>query len=227
MLRIAIADDHALFRKSLKLLIGSFENMEIVAGASNGIELLEKLQTVTADILLLDLQMPEMDGFETCSKINELYPDMKILVLTLISEEDTIRKIMDMGVNGYFTKNTDPHELEKAIWKLQDNGFYFEKSLTAVIENILNNNKTTIKVPVSITHREMEIIRLAVNEYSGKEIADQLGISLKTVDVHKRNLMGKTHAKNFIGVITYALFNRLILITDLTTNNKKIQENPY
>lgn len=216
MLRIAIADDHALFRKSLKLLIGSFENMEIVAGASNGIELLEKLKTVTADILLLDLQMPEMDGFETCTKINELYPDLKILVLTLISEEDTIKKIMDMGVNGYFTKNTDPHELEKAIWKLEDNGFYFEKSLTAIIENILaNQTKKENPAPVSITEREMEIIRLAVKEFSGKEIADKLGISLKTVEVHKRNLMEKTKAKNFIGVITYALSNQLIFITEL------------
>lgn len=218
MLRIAIADDHVLFRKSLKLLIGSFENMEIVAGASNGVELLEKLKTVTADILLLDLQMPEMDGFETCNKINELYPDLKILVLTLISEEDTIKKIMDMGVNGYFTKNTDPHELEKAIWKLEDNGFYFEKSLTAVIENILKNQTNATPenpVPVPITDREMEIIRLAVKEFSGKEIADKLGISLKTVEAHKRNLMEKTNAKNFIGVITYALSNQLIVITEL------------
>lgn len=217
MLRIAIADDHALFRKSLKLLIGSFENMEVVAGASNGIELLEKLKSVTADILLLDIQMPEMDGFETCTKINELYPDLKILVLTLISEEDTIKKIMDMGVNGYFTKNTDPHELEKAIWKLEDNGFYFEKSLTAIIENILTNQtKIESQTPVSITEREMEIIRLAVKEFSGKEIADKLGISLKTVEVHKRNLMEKTSAKNFIGVIMYALSNQLIFINELT-----------
>lgn len=215
MLRIAIADDHVLFRKSLKLLINSFENMEIVTEATNGIELLEKLQTVTADILLLDLQMPEMDGFETCNKINERYPDIKILVLTLISEEDTIRKIMSMGVNGYFTKNTDPHELEKAIRKLDDNGFYFEKSLTVVIENILNNYPNTNEESISITDREMEIIRLAVKEYSGKEIADQLGISLKTVEVHKRNLMEKTNAKNFIGVITYALSNQFIFINEL------------
>ena len=215
MLRIAIADDHVLFRKSLKLLINSFENMEIVVEATNGIELLEKLQTVTADILLLDLQMPEMDGFETCNKINEQYPDIKILVLTLISEEDTIRKIMNMGVNGYFTKNTDPHELEKAIRKLDDNGFYFEQNLTSVIENILNNYQSTNEESISITDREMEIIRLAVKEYSGKEIADQLGISLKTVEVHKRNLMEKTNAKNFIGVITYALSNQFIFINEL------------
>lgn len=217
MLQIAIADDHALFRKSLKLLIGSFENMEVVAEASNGIELLEKLTTATADILLLDLQMPEMDGFETCNKINALYPNIKILILTLISEEDTIKKIMNMRVNGYFTKNTNPHELEKAIWELEDNGFYFEKSLTAVVENILKNQtKTESSVPVSITDREMEIIRLVVKEFSGKEIADKLGISLKTVEVHKRNLMEKTNAKNFIGVITYALSNQLIFITELS-----------
>lgn len=213
MLRIAIVDDHTLFRKSLKLLISSFKNMEVVSEASNGIELLEKLKTVTVDILLLDLQMPEMDGFETCDKINELYPNIKILILTLINEEDTIRKMMNTSVNGYLTKNTNPYELEKAIWELEDNGFYFEKSLTDVIKNILKNQPKT-EVPNSITEREMEIIQLTLKELSGKEIADKLGISLKTVEVHKRNMMEKTHAKNFIGVITYCLLNELISLND-------------
>lgn len=142
MLRIAITDDHTLFRKSLGLLINSFENMQVVAEASNGIELLDKLQTVSVDILLLDLQMPEMDGFETSQKVKELYPKIKTLVLTLMNETDTIKKVVKMGVQGYFTKNTPPKELEDAIWKLQDNGFYFEKSLSAVINEILNNPET-------------------------------------------------------------------------------------
>lgn len=92
MLRIAITDDHTLFRKSLELLINSFKNMQVVVKASNGIELLEKLQTTPVDILLLDLQMPEMDGFETSQKVKELYPKIKTLVLTLMNETDTIKK---------------------------------------------------------------------------------------------------------------------------------------
>src|SRR5690554_1428907 len=117
MLRIAITDDHKLFRKSLALLINNFENMEVVLEASNGMELLEKLETTSVDVLLLDLQMPEMDGFETYRNIKERYPDIKTIV----------RQVVKMGVQGYFTKNTPIEELEEAIWKLEDDGFYFEK----------------------------------------------------------------------------------------------------
>src|SRR5690606_3623414 len=101
MLKIALTDDHTLFRKSLGLLINSFEGMEIVAEAANGLELLKKLETTEVDILLLDLQMPEMDGFETCIRIKQHYPNIKILILTLMNEAETIEKVFNMGVNGY------------------------------------------------------------------------------------------------------------------------------
>ncbi len=217
MLRIAVADDHILFRKSLKLLIASFGDMEVVAGASNGKELLEKLETVSVDILLLDLQMPEMDGFETCQKVNELYPDIKILVLTLRDDAETIREVMKLGIHGYFTKNTDPSELKNAILKLNDDGFYFEKSLTSIIEDILDYpsmESETIK-PLVFSDREMEIVRLTLKEYSGSEIAVKLNISPKTVEKHKRNLMERVESKNFIGVITYALLHDLLSLNEL------------
>ncbi len=209
MLRIAITDDHTLIRKSLILLVGSFEDVEVVIEAGNGIELLEKLQTQTVDILLLDLQMPEMDGFETSSKINELYPDVKILVLTFRDEVDTIKKLIQLGVQGYFTKNTAPSELKNAIMKINDGGFYFEKSLTAIVQNILDDAPKTPKAKelLIFTDRELDIVRLTLKEYSGIQIANKLCISPKTVEKHKRNLMEKIGAKNFIGVITYALIH--------------------
>lgn len=212
MLKIAITDDHTLFRKSLSLLVGSFENMQVVVEASNGKELLEKLESTAVDILLLDLQMPEMDGFETSLKINERYPDIKILVLTLLNEESTIKTVMEMGVHGYFTKNTDPSELENAILKLNDGGFYFEKSLTTVIQHILEDSTVTSKPKelLIFSDREMDIVRLTLKEYSGTQIAYELNISPKTVEKHKRNLMEKTGSKNFIGVITYALLHNFI-----------------
>ena len=212
MLRIAITDDHTLFRKSLSLLVGSFENMQVVLEASNGKELLEKLKSVPVDILLLDLQMPEMDGFEASLKINELHPDIKVLILTLLTEEDAIKKVMSLGVHGYFTKNTDPSELKNAILKLNDGGFYFEKSLTAVIQNIVEDSTIIPKAKEALifTEREMEIINLTLKEYSGTHIADELNISPKTVEKHKRNLMEKVGSKNFIGVIVYALLHDFI-----------------
>lgn len=212
MLRIAITDDHILFRKSLELLINSFRNMQVVVKASNGIELLEKLQTTPVDILLLDLQMPEMDGFKTCQKIKELYPKIKILVLTLMNETDTIKKVVNMGVQGYFTKNTPPKELEDAIWKLENNGFYFEKSLSAVVNEILNNpdSKSIEQKEICFTEREIEIISLTAQGLKAKEIADALFISTRTVNTHKQNIQQKYHFDSMISAILYCVHHKII-----------------
>ena len=212
MLRIAITDDHTLFRKSLGLLINSFENMQVVAEASNGIELLDKLQTVSVDILLLDLQMPEMDGFETYEKVKESYPKIKTLVLTLMNETDTIKKVVKMGVQGYFTKNTPPKELENAIWKLKDDGFYFEKNLSAVITEILNNSdlKQTENQEINFTDRELEIIELTAQGLKAKEIADTLFISTKTVNTHKQNIQQKYNFDSMMSAILYCIHQKII-----------------
>jgi|SRR5690554_278365 len=217
MLRVAVTDDHTLFRKSLSFLINSFKNMEVVLEASNGQELLEKLKHQAIDILLLDLQMPKMDGFETYQRLNTEHPDIKVLVLTSLSEAEIIRKIMELGVHGYFTKNTDPNELERAILKLNEDGFYFEKSLANIIKDIIDTPSLNVSVeqPVAFTERETEILRLTLKEYSGIEIADTLYISPKTVEKHKRNLMEKTQSKNFIGVIMYAFSYNILSLNEL------------
>jgi len=217
MLRVAVTDDHTLFRKSLSFLINSFKNMEVILEASNGQELLEKLKHQAIDILLLDLQMPKMDGFETYQRLNTEYPDIKVLVLTSLNEVEIIRKIMELGVHGYFTKNTDPNELERAILKLNEDGFYFEKRLANIIKDIIDKPSLNVSVeqPVAFTERETEILRLTLKEYSGIEIADTLYISPKTVEKHKRNLMEKTQSKNFIGVIMYAFSYNILSLNEL------------
>ena len=219
-LKIGITDDHALFRKSLKFLINSFENMEVKLEAEHGIDLLEKLKTTSIDVLLLDLQMPKMDGFETCKKLNELYPEIKILVLTHLEEQETIRRVLNLNIQGYFTKNTDPQELKGAILQLSNNGFYFEKNLTSIINFIKNNPKSKLKGKNKklFSKREKQVLKLTIKENSGVEIADKLCISPKTVEQHKRNLMHKTDSKNFIGVIIFALVHDLVSIKTLTTN---------
>src|SRR5690606_17584049 len=211
MIRVGITDDHVLFRKGLNLLVSNFQNIKVVLEASNGKELIEKLKHDSIDILLLDLQMPEMDGFETCMKIRELYPNIKILVLTFLNETDTVRKIMQMDAQGYFTKNTSPGELENAIRKLDKNGFYFEKNLASIIEEISDEKDITI----SFTERELEIINLTLNECIGNEIAERLFISPRNVEVHKRNLMEKTGSKNFMGVVAYALLHKFISLNNM------------
>lgn len=219
-LRIGITDDHTLFRKSLKFLINSFDNMEVKLDADNGIELLENLKSISIDVLLLDLQMPEMDGFEACKRLNEFYPEIKILVLTHLDEKETIRRVLDLNIQGYFTKNTDPQELQHAILKLNNNGFYFEKNLTSVIDFIKDNPETEVETEIikTFSKREMQILKLTIEEYSGMEIANKLFISPKTVEKHKRNLMDKSNSKNFIGVIIYALQQNILSIERLKNN---------
>ena len=206
MLRIAITDDHKLFRKSLAFLINNFEDMKVVLEASNGLELLEKLETTSVDILLLDLEMPEMDGFETFRNIKERYPDIKTIVLTMLDESDTIRQVVKMGVQGYFTKNTPIEELEEAIWKLEDDGFYFEKGLVHVIQAILENSEPDINnKEFSFTDRELEVLRLTAKGIKTKDIADSLNISTKTVNTHKQNIQQKYGFKDVISAVLYAV----------------------
>lgn len=218
MLQIAITDDHTLFRKSLKMLINSFENMEVILEAANGIELLERLESRIPDILLLDLQMPEMDGFDTCVKVKEKYPGIKILVLTLLNESETIKKVVKMGVQGYFTKNTPPSELENAIWNLKDDGFYFENSLAVAIEEILNNSTSTIErsQKICFTERELEIIMLTAKGLRAKEIADTLFISAKTVNAHKQNIQQKYDFDSMMSAIIYCIHQNIINLTDIS-----------
>jgi len=221
MLRVAITDDHTLFRKSLGMLVNSFVDMQVVLEADNGSELLEKLQNTPADILLLDLQMPEMDGFETAKRIKERYPEMKILILTLMSETDIIDRVIKMGVNGYFTKNTPPNELENAIWNLSNDGFYFEDSLSTVINKILSDPETeTIPAEtINFTERELEIIKFTADGFKAREIAEALYISPKTVNNHKQNIQNKYQFESMMTAILYCLNNQLIDV-DLNSSKK-------
>lgn len=215
MIKVAIADDHTLVRKSLSLLLSTAENIRVVAEASNGIELLEVLKSTPVDTLLLDLQMPGMDGFETAKQVNELYPGIKILVLTMIDDDNTIRRIID-HVDGFFTKNADPEELENAILKLEKSGFYFEQSLAEIISRLqdteASNKETGI---IEFSKREKEIISLTAKELSNKEIADKLHISKRTVERHKEIMRTNLNTRNFTGVIMFALKHHFISLSDI------------
>lgn len=204
MLRIAITDDHTLFRKSLALLIKDFKDMEVVLEAGNGVELLEKLKTTPVDILLLDLQMPVMDGFETFENVRQQYPHIKTAILTLRKDADAIRDVIKMKVHGYFTKNTPPKELEDAIWSLKDNGFHSEQGLASIIKEVQANLDIDFdSMEIHFTDRELDIIKLTAQGVKPKDIADMLNISPKTVNAHKQNIQQKYNFPDMIPAILY------------------------
>jgi len=213
MIRIAIADDHKLVRKSLSLLLSTSKQLEVVAEASDGIELLEVLKHTPIDTLLLDLQMPNMDGFETAKIVNQLYPAIKILVLTMMDDNNTIRRVIEY-VDGFYTKNTDPEELENAILKLHKSGFYFERSF-AEISKGLHIDPAKEPLAKEFTEREREILILTARELSNKEIAEELHISKRTVDRHKEIMRETYKTRNFTGVIMIALKYGYLSMNDI------------
>lgn len=219
MLRVGIVDDHKLFRKSMILLINSFEDTVVVADAENGKIFLEQLESIPVDLVLLDIEMPEMNGFETCQAIRLHYPEVRILIVSQLTTKESIYKIMELGADGYFTKNSDPAQLEHAIKKLHENGFYFGMELGNVLrEAILWEKKkpsSPSAKPVSLTIRELDIIRMAAKELNSSEIAQKLSINTRTVDSHRNNIIEKTGTRNFIGVILYALRNQFIALDEL------------
>lgn len=219
MLKIAITDDHTLFRKSLGLLIRDFKDMEVVLEAGHGVELLEKLkENNSVDILLLDLQMPVMDGFETAKKIKEHYPDIKILILTLMNDVDTIAKVLQLDVHGFFTKNTPPNELQQAIRNLEDDGFHFEKSLHPLIIEATTNPKFNLSRESehpNFTESELNIIEHFAQGLKAKEIADILNISPRTVEVHKQNILEKSDFDSMITVVAYCYHHKIIKTEDI------------
>jgi DNA-binding NarL/FixJ family response regulator len=219
LIRVAIVDDHLLFRKSLSLLINSFKGMKVDIDAENGQVFLNKLENTKIDVVLLDIQMPVMDGYETCNHLLSEFPDVKILVVSQLSTRESIHKIMEIGAHGYFTKNSNPDQLEIAIRSLHEKGFYYGLEIGAVIKEALlwesKNSLPESLSPDKLSERELQIIKMICKEMRSKEIADHLFINVRTVESHRKNILEKTNSKNFIGVILYAVKHKILTVQDL------------
>lgn len=219
MLRVGIVDDHLLFRRSMTLLINSFDGMQVVVDAENGKLFLNQLQHETVDVVLLDIQMPVMDGYETCKQLLLSYPNVKILIVSQLTSRESIHKTMELGAHGYFTKNSDPNQLELALRSIHEEGYYFGQELGSVIkEAMLWENKNPVEEVNRkdlFSERELQVIRMICKEMKSKEIAEKLFITIRTVESHRTHVMEKSNSKNFIGVILFALKNGILNIEDL------------
>lgn len=220
MLRIGIVDDHQLFRKSLSLLVDSFDGTKVVLEAENGLQLFEMLEFIPLDLLLLDIQMPQMDGYETCQILRKKYPDIKVLIVSQLATRESIHKVMELGAHGFFSKNSNPEQLELAIMNIYEKDFYFGQELGTVLKEAIlwqKNYKIDdhILSTAQISARELDVIKLACREYSSSEIAEKLFISVRTVETHRKRIMEKTQSKNFIGVVLFILKQGLITVEEL------------
>lgn len=220
MIKVALVDDHQLFRKSLSLLLSTFEDIEVVYDTNDGLEFLKFATKEVFDVVLLDIQMPILDGYEVCSRLKEINPEIKILIISQLTSKEVIHQIMECGANGFFTKNSAPELLEDALKSVIEKDYYFDIELASVIREAILwekkvhfNSDFSIKLTLSV--REIEIIKMASKEKSSKEIGDSLFISTRTVEKHRKRMMEKTESKNFIGVILYALKSNAISLSDI------------
>ena len=211
---VVIVDDHKLFRKGIHSLLEDFDFVGEIYEAGNGIELLELLDKLELEsvIILLDIQMPVMDGIEAQKKIRKLYPDLKVIVLTMQDDEQLILYMVCEGVNGYLLKNAEPEELEIALQKVIKNDFYFPPDMSRlVLKSVTRKNRTTLESP-EFSEREIEVLDLICREYTAAEIAEKLELSPRTVEGYRSKLLEKTGAKNIAGLVVYAMKNKIVFI---------------
>jgi DNA-binding NarL/FixJ family response regulator len=207
-IHVAIAEDQRLFRECLVSLLNGFERISVNVEAANGKDLLEQLFVVapTPQVVLLDLTMPEMNGLDTTRQLKKLFPHMKIIILSVHSEERHIVHMVGEGVNGYLVKNSELSEVVQAVQAVHEKGFYFNESvLRAIHSGMANKHEKSYNPNSPLTVREKEILELICQEHTTQEIAEKLFLSVRTVDGHRNNLLEKTGARNTAGLVIYAL----------------------
>lgn len=217
-IKLVIADDHKLFRQGLAFILQNDERFEFLYDVPNGADLLKALedQRPLPDVVLLDLKMPEVDGIQATERIKADFPDIKVLVLTMLQQEDFILHLLDLGANGYLLKNASADEVKQAIIAVVEKDFYFtdyvsqvmlrglQKKRNAVRLPLMERETTSFPEPLSITPREEQVLALIAQELTTPEIADKLFVSIRTIETHRKNLMEKVGAKNTAGLVLKA-----------------------
>jgi len=210
-IKIIITDDHQLFRNGLKILLNSFPDFEVTGEASNGEEYLKLIQSVNADITLMDINMPEMDGIEATRRGLKMFPAINIIALSMYGEEDYYYRMVDAGAKGFLLKDSDIAEVREAILTVMKGGSYFSQELLYHVIQKFKHREQESKA-ANLSRREKEILSKICEGLSNQEIADTLFISKRTVDKHRANLLGKTNSKNTASLILFAIKNKLIEI---------------
>lgn len=210
-IKIIIADDHQLFRNGLKILLNAFPEFEVTGEASNGSDFLEIIKASEADIALMDINMPEMDGIEATRKALKIKPLLDVIALSMYGEEEYYYKMVDAGAKGFLLKDSDISEVREAILTVRKGGSYFSQELLYHVIQKIKHRELENK-SATLSKREKEILIKICEGLSNQEIAETLFISKRTVDKHRANLLGKTNSKNTASLILYAIKNKLIEI---------------
>jgi len=216
---IAIVDDHTMFRKGLMALVNLFPNYEILFDASNGKDFIAQLNPKKLpEIVLMDITMPEMDGYLTAEWLHNNYPEIKILALSTMDSEAAIIKMIKSGAKGYVLKDAEPDELKLAFDEVMSQGYFYNELITRkVLKGVgqLVDGKNATSIFVKLTDRETEFLKYACTEMTYKEIADKMFVSVRTVEGYRDALCEKLDLKSRVGLAMYAIKNQLVNISEL------------
>jgi DNA-binding NarL/FixJ family response regulator len=209
-LKIFIVDDHEFFRSGLKMVINRLKYAKVTGEAANGKEFLDLLSKNEPDIVLIDIQMPSMNGIEATRLALEEFPDLKIVALTMFDDEEYVQSMIDAGAKGFLLKNITREVLDQALQAVQSGKNYYSPELWEFFTKKVVREPRQEEDEIQFTRREKEILQLICDGLNNKEIADSLFISERTVVGHKSNLLAKTNCKSSVGLLSYAIKNKLV-----------------
>lgn len=216
VIQIIIADDHSIIRDGISALLKGEKQIEVAGTAANGREVIELLRTISADIVIMDINMPHCNGLEATKIITKEFPDVKVIALTMYDQSDSVKTMVEAGAWGYLFKDSTREELIDAIETVFKGRKYFNNKIFELLlmnsENATEENETEKSI---LTIREKEVLKLIAAEMTSQQIADKLFLSIKTVNAHRRNLIQKAGVKNTAGLVKYALEQGLIKLKDL------------
>lgn len=214
-IKIAIADDHEIFREGFKLLLRDQNEVQLVGEAENGRELLQLVETAKPDVVIVDIKMPVMDGVDACKAIKKKFPDVHVIALSMFNEDSLIVDMLEAGAKGYLLKNTNKQELLTAVRAVYEGNTYYCSATSDKLTRMIADSKFNPyrnQPIVRFTPRELDIIKLMCQQFTSKEIASKLDLSIRTVESHREKIQEKTGAKNAIGIVIYAIKHDLVVV---------------
>lgn len=212
-IKVAIADDHKIFRKGVILSLRHYSNLKFVLEAENGEELLNGISQAMPDVILMDLRMPVKDGIETTKQISKLYPQISVIVLTMHEDERFVNHLMENGAHGYLLKSTDPSEIKKAITDVVTKGFYLNNFVNRILLKKSHNKSRTLPSlnnTLDVSEKERNVLNYICMEFTSIEIGEKMHISSRTVESIKERMMERFGLKNTAGLVFFAVKNNLI-----------------
>ncbi|MCD6068655.1 MAG: two component transcriptional regulator, LuxR family [Bacteroidetes bacterium] len=212
LIHVGIAEDHVLVRQGIVNLLKEYEDINVLFDVGNGAELLDELKKSKPEIVLLDIEMPVMNGKEALLKIREKFPKVKVIIISSHFEDSYVIEFVTSGAAGFLPKNVDIDKVVDAIYTVHEQGFYFDNKVSIMLaQNLIDRSKANPAfVEAELSAREKEIVEMLCRDKTTREIADQLCLSTRTVEGYRKSIMEKTGVKNTLGLISYAVKHKII-----------------